>query len=98
MASSNIKVIVTNAGIAAMLNAEKTGTEKITLNNCKFYRDYMNVSAETTATDLATLSIVADLEAVGGEQTSKNTIHVDAADSSANTYEVGTVGIFTSDC
>lgn len=96
MASSNIKVTVTNAGISAMLNAQKTGTEKITITNCKFFSTYKAVNAETTADDLAKLTKVADLDAVGGEQTSKNTIHVDAADSSANAYEVRTVGIYTS--
>ena len=97
MATSKISVIITNDGINALINAAHTGSEKVTLNNIKFFSSYQAVTVNTHASDMPTSAKVADLSAVGGEQTSSNTLHIDCADNSDVAYKAYTIGIYTSD-
>ena len=97
MATSKISVIITNDGINALINAAHTGSEKVTLNNIKFFSSYQAVTVNTHASDMPASAKVADLSAVGGEQTSSNTLHIDCADNSDVAYKAYTIGIYTSD-
>ena len=83
--------LVTAAGIQAMINAERSGTEKVKLTSIKFGSDIIVPTQYTT--DMGT--IVAECSAVGGKNIGDQMIHISGADSSSATYDVYTVGVFT---
>ena len=83
--------LVTAAGIQAMINAERSGTDKVKLTSIKFGSDIIVPTQYTT--DMGT--IVAECSAVGGKNIGDQMIHISGADSSSATYDVYTVGVFT---
>lgn len=88
---ANINTIVTDAGIQALINAERTGTEKVGLTTIKF--SDKAIVATSATTDIG--DVVAELTTVAGAVTSDHTIQVTSIDSSDNAYKVRTFGVYT---
>lgn len=88
---ANINTIVTDAGIQALINAERTGTEKVGLTTIKF--SDKAIAATSATTDIG--DVVAELTTVAGAVTSDHTIQVTSIDSSDNAYKVRTFGVYT---
>lgn len=86
-------LLVTNAGLAALVNAEQTGTESITLASIRFGSGQYT----PTATQTALKSPITTLTALSGGASSAHTLHVSVEDASAATYTVYEVGVFLAD-
>lgn len=86
-------IIITAAGLQALINAEHSGTNRVTLSKVQLGNAYFEPSEQTT--DIGT--VVAELTTVGGSTVSATEIQVNATDSSDSVYTVRSVGIFTSD-
>lgn len=91
MADSTLDVIVTDAGIQEMINAEATGTDKVTLSTIKLGNDIFTPTTATT--DIG--NVVQTITAVGGTQVSDHVIHVTGADNSSEAYKVYSFGVYT---
>ena len=91
--SQEMDIIITAAGLQALINAEHSGTNKVTLSKVQLGNAYFEPSEQTT--DIGT--VVAELTTVGGSTVSATEIQVNATDSSDSVYTVRSVGIFTSD-
>lgn len=88
-----MNLLVTNAGLAALVNAEATGTETITISEIKFGLGQYT----PTKTQTAMQTPFKTLTALSGGAVSANTLHVTAEDASTETYTVYEVGVFLSD-
>lgn len=91
--SQEMDILITAAGLQALINAEHSGTNKVTLSKVQLGNAYFEPSEQTT--DIGT--VVAELTTVGGSTVSATEIQVNATDSSDSVYTVRSVGIFTSD-
>ena len=91
--SQEMDIIITAAGLQALINAEHSGTNKVTLSKVQLGNAYFEPSEQTT--DIG--NVVAELTTVGGSTVSATEIQVNATDSSDSVYTVRSVGIFTSD-
>ena len=91
--SQEMDIIITAAGLQALINAEHSGTNKVTLSKVQLGNAYFKPSEQTT--DIG--NVVAELTTVGGSTVSATEIQVNATDSSDSVYTVRSVGIFTSD-
>ena len=91
--SQEMDIIITAAGLQALINAEHSGTNRVTLSKVQLGNAYFEPSEQTT--DIGT--VVAELTTVGGSTVSATEIQVNATDSSDSVYTVRSVGIFTSD-
>lgn len=91
--SQEMDIIITAAGLQALINAEHSGTNRVTLSKVQLGSAYFEPSEQTT--DIGT--VVAELTTVGGSTVSATEIQVNATDSSDSVYTVRSVGIFTSD-
>ncbi|MGN1149713.1 MAG: phage tail protein, partial [Sutterella sp.] len=88
-----MNLLVTNAGLAALVNAEATGTETITISEIKFGSGQYT----PTKTQTAMQAPFKTLTALSGGAVSANTLHVTAEDASTETYSVYEVGVFLTD-
>ena len=88
-----MNLLVTNAGLAALVNAEQTGTESVVIGSIQFGSGQYTPTADQTAlrTPITTLT------ALSGGAVSEHTIHVTAEDESTATYTVNEIGVFLSD-
>ena len=93
--ADNQNVIVTKAGIEALINAEKTGTEKLTLDSVKLTSAPFDATYNTES--ISDDAVCATLTAVGGEQTGDQTISVTATDNSDAAYSAYGFGIYAGD-
>lgn len=91
--SQKMDIIITATGLQALINAEHSGTNKVTLSKVQLGNAYFEPSEQTT--DIG--NVVAELTTVGGSTVSATEIQVNATDSSDSVYTVRSVGIFTSD-
>lgn len=91
--SQEMDIIITAAGLQALINAEHSGTNKVTLSKVQLGNAYFEPSEQTT--DIG--NVVAELTTVGGSTVSATEIQVNATDSSDSSYTVRSVGIYTSD-
>ncbi|MGN0903117.1 MAG: phage tail protein [Succinivibrio sp.] len=91
--SQEMDIIITSAGLQALINAEHSGTNKVTLSKVKLGNAYFEPSEQTTEIG----NVVAELTSVGGSSVSATEIQVNATDSSDSVYTVRSVGIYTSD-
>lgn len=91
--SQEMDIIITAAGLQALINAEHSGTNRVTLSKVQLGNAYFEPSEQTT--DIG--NVVAELTTVGGSTVSATEIQVNATDSSDSVYTVRSVGIFTSD-
>lgn len=88
-----LEFILTTAGKAAIINANNTGTNPITITQVGIG------SASWTPTVAATAlnTEIKKITALGGGAVADDTIHVTATDSSSDIYEVREIGLFLAD-
>lgn len=89
---SEIQVIITNAGLAEVTNAEQTGTAPVLLSQVGFGRGQYSPTAGQT-------ELVDEIKRVntvsGGVIVESNMLHVLANDASTDSYAVYEVGVYT---
>lgn len=88
-----MNLLVTNAGLAALVNAEQTGTESVVIGSIQFGSGQYTPTADQTALQMP----ITTLTALSGGAVSEHTIHVTAEDESTDAYTVNEVGVFLSD-
>lgn len=85
------KLIITDAGFAEVVNAEKNGTAPVLLKSVGVGTGKYEASASQTALQ----SEIKRLDAISGGGIGDNIIHITLHDNSADAYVVYEVGIFT---
>lgn len=88
-----INFILTNAGKAAIVAANNTGTNPVTINRV----GVGSASWTPTATATALQTEIKKITAIGGEAVAADTIHVTASDTSSDVYTVREIGLFLTD-
>lgn len=88
-----MNLLVTNAGLAALVNAEQSGTESVVLGSIQFGSGQYTPAADQTALQTP----IKSLTAISGGAVSANTLHVSVEDESADAYTVNEVGVFLTD-
>ena len=87
------KLLVTNAGLAALVNAQQTGTLPITLSSVQFGSGKYTPTADQTQLQ----NSFKTLDTIAGGAVGDNVIHITVSDVSADDYDVFEFGVFTSD-
>jgi hypothetical protein len=87
----NVNIVITDAGFAEVVNAEKTGTDKVEISAVAFGSG--QYTASTSQTELN--AEIKRLTTVSGGAISDNVIHLTVNDNSADYYDVYEVGVFT---
>ncbi|HCR5081908.1 TPA: tail fiber protein [Escherichia coli] len=88
---SKLLFTMTDAGRKALVNANKTGTNKVEIVSVGLgSRYYATSTTQTKITDE-----IKRLTTIGGEVVSPDTIHVTAKDDSKDEYAVHTIGLYT---
>lgn len=88
---ASINVVITDAGIAEVINAENTGTSPVVLSHIAFGSGQYAATKGQTALKSEFKRLVAS----GGVDVADNVIHVSIHDSSADEYTVYEMGVFT---
>jgi microcystin-dependent protein len=86
-----LQFVLTNAGKAAIVNANNTGTNPITIASVGIGSGSWTPTASATALQTE----IKKITAIGGGAVAADTIHVTANDSSTDTYTVREIGLFT---
>lgn len=88
-----LEIVVTNAGRAALINAQNSGTNPVTITEVGL--------SSTAVTPLPTLTALAGefkrVETVSGEVVADDTIHLSMLDSSVDSYTLRSIGIYLAD-
>jgi hypothetical protein len=87
-----LQFILTSAGKNAIINANNTGTNPIVIDRVAIG----SASWTPTAAATALQTEIKKISAIGGSVVDDDTIHVTASDSTADTYTVKEVGLYTS--
>ncbi|HAN7490847.1 TPA: phage tail protein, partial [Escherichia coli] len=88
---SKLLFTMTDAGRKALVNANKTGTNKVEIVSVGLgSRYYATSTTQTKITDE-----IKRLTTIGGKVVSPDTIHVTAKDDSKDEYVVHTIGLYT---
>lgn len=88
-----IQFILTNAGKAAIVAANNTGTNPVTINRV----GVGSASWTPTAAATALNTEIKKITAIGGAAVADDTIHVTASDTSSDVYTVKEIGLFLTD-
>jgi hypothetical protein len=88
-----INFILTNAGKAAIVAANNTGTNPVTINRV----GVGSASWTPTAAATALNTEIKKITAIGGAAVADDTIHVTASDTSSDVYTVKEIGLFLTD-
>ena len=88
-----INFILTNAGKAAIVAANNTGTNPVTINRV----GVGSASWTPTAAATALNTEIKKITAIGGAAVAADTIHVTASDTSSDVYTVKEIGLFLTD-
>lgn len=88
-----INFILTNAGKAAIVAANNTGTNPVTINRV----GVGSASWTPTASATALQTEIKKITAIGGAAVADDTIHVTASDTSSDVYTVREIGLFLTD-
>lgn len=88
-----INFILTNAGKAAIVAANNTGTNPVTINRV----GVGSASWTPTAAATALNTEIKKITAIGGAAVAADTIHVTASDTSSDVYIVKEIGLFLTD-
>lgn len=88
-----IQFILTNAGKAAIVAANNTGTNPVTINRV----GVGSASWTPTAAATALQTEIKKITAIGGAAVADDTIHVTASDNSSDVYTVKEIGLFLTD-
>lgn len=89
--SGELRIVVTDAGIAEVVNAEKNGTAPVLLSHVAFGSSQYTPDAGQTAMK----GEFKRFDSVSGGSVGDNTIHLTVSDASNDTYTVYEVGVFT---
>lgn len=87
------KMLVTNAGLAALVNAQQNGSLPITLSSVQFGSGKYTPTADQTQLQ----SSFKTLNTIAGGAIGDNVIHITVSDVSEDDYDVYEFGVFTSD-
>ncbi|WP_106418714.1 hypothetical protein [Salinicola tamaricis] len=82
---------ITDAGRAALVDADHDGTTALTLSEIGFGRGRYTPSADQTALR----EPIKRLASMAGQAVAADTLHVSVQDESSDTYAVGEIGLFT---
>ncbi|MCE3028573.1 hypothetical protein [Salinicola sp. DM10] len=82
---------ITDAGRAALIDADHDGTTALTLSEIGFGRGRYTPSADQTALR----EPIKRLASMAGQAVAADTLHVSVQDESSDTYAVGEIGLFT---
>lgn len=85
------KMVLTSAGIAEIVNAEKNGTAPVKLTHVAFGTGQYTATAERTALQAE----FKRFDAISGGGVGDNLIHVSVQDESFDSYTVYEIGVFT---
>ena len=85
------KMLITNAGLAEIVNAEQSGTAPVVLSHVAFGTGQYTATADLTKLK----SEFKRFDSVAGGAISDNMIHLTVHDNSADKYTVNEVGVFT---
>lgn len=91
MTNTNINIIITDAGLAEIVNAEKNGTAPVILSEIGFGTGQYTPSAEQTALK----NEFKRLTTVSGGGAGDNVLHVTAQDKTSDSYSAFEVGVYT---
>lgn len=85
------KWVLTDEGLAEIINAENTGTAPVKLA----FVGFGSGAYEANSSQTALQSEIKRVEASGGGNAGSNVIHITALDSSSDEYDVYEIGVFT---
>ena len=88
---AKIDIIITDAGLAEIVNAENNGTAPVVLAEVGFGTGQYTPSASQTALT----NEIKRIDAISGGGAGDNILHLTAEDSSADAYTVYEIGIYT---
>lgn len=88
-----MNVVLTNAGLQAIVNAEQTGMAPVTITHIAFGSGQY----EASKTQNALRNQIKRLEVISGGTSQDNSIHVAVQDNSEDSYSVYEFGVFLSD-
>lgn len=86
-------VVITSAGLAALVNAENNGTLPVKITKFGLGTGNYTPSADQTALQ----SKFKEITALSGGDVGDNTIHVTMSDTSSDAYTVNEVGVYLED-
>ena len=89
--SSTLNVIITDAGIAEVVNAQHTGTAPVVLTQVGFGRGIYTPTADQTALH----DEIKRVSTIGGGVVGSNIMHIQALDSGEAAYAVYEIGVYT---
>lgn len=89
--SSTLNVIITDAGIAEVINAQHTGTAPVVLTQVGFGRGIYTPTASQTALH----DEIKRVDTIAGGVVGDNIMHIQALDSGGDAYAVYEVGVYT---
>lgn len=88
---SNNGLVITNAGLAEIVNAEQNGTAPVVLSEVRFGTGQYTPTADRTALEAAFKTF----NTISGGAAGDNILHITVEDDSADAYTVYEVGVFT---
>lgn len=89
--SSILNVIITDAGIAEVVNAQHTGTAPVVLSQVGFGRGIYTPTASQTALH----DEIKRVDTIAGGVVGDNIMHIQALDSGGDAYAVYEIGVYT---
>lgn len=89
--SSVLNVIITDAGIAEVINAQHTGTAPVVLTQVGFGRGIYTPTADQTALH----DEIKRVSTIAGGVVGSNIMHIQALDSGESAYAVYEIGVYT---
>lgn len=89
--SSELNIIITDAGLAEVVNAEANGTAPVLLTHIAFGSSQYTPDASQTAMK----GEFKRFDAISGGNVGNNVMHLTVSDASSDTYTVYEVGVFT---
>lgn len=89
--SSTLNVIITDAGIAEVVNAQHTGTAPVVLSQVGFGRGIYTPTASQTALH----DEIKRVDTIAGGVVGDNIMHIQALDSGGDAYAVYEIGVYT---
>lgn len=84
-------IVITSVGLAALIDAQRTGTNALKLAKVGFGSGRYTATASRTALE----SPIKTVDTIAGGGVGDNVIHVTATDASSDAYTVYEVGVFT---
>ncbi|MCP8687746.1 gp53-like domain-containing protein [Marinobacterium sedimentorum] len=86
-----LEITITDAGRAAIINAENTGTDPVTITEIGVGSGRYNPTASQTTLQTE----IKRLNTIAGAAVDDDVIHITMSDNSSDSYSVGEIGLFT---